>query len=90
MTGETSVSDLLDIAAVAAGFVAQCSFAVPLAECFNKPLLAIWAAKGLTSKTAYLHNVTPKKVIENKKSAAVFDDWPATKLTEATLAFRRF
>ncbi len=89
LTGETSVSDLLDIASVAFGVIAQCSFMVPLAEVFNKPLLAIWAAKGLNSKTQYLRTITPKKVLTNAKSGYLIDDWSTQQMKEAVRAFRQ-
>ena len=78
MNGGTSVADLLDIVKSCAVVVAQCSFAVPLAEVFGKPLLAVWAAKGLTSATPYLRHVTFEKVVERPQRARlVRDDWHA-------------
>lgn len=68
LNSDTTVSDLLDLAAMCDGVIAQCSFAVPLAECFGKPLLAIWSAQGLRSTNPvlgqHLRCVTPRKVLQ--------------------------
>ena len=88
LNGSTSISDLLDIAVSADCFVAQCSFAAPLAEVFGKPLLAIWSASGLKSKTQFIAQITPRKILTNKTSSHVVDDWPTEKITECIHAFR--
>jgi len=88
LNGSTSVADLLDLGSVCAGIVAQCSFAVPLAEVFDRPLLAIWAAAGLKSPTTYLRGITPRKVLTKATSRFVLDDWPEQKITEAARALR--
>lgn len=77
MNGSTSVSDLLDLFYECDAVVAQCSFAMPLAECFDKPLLGIWSARGLDSRTAYLRSVTPRKVLTKPTSCHVIDDSPS-------------
>ncbi|WP_395406299.1 hypothetical protein ACHMW6_06400 [Pseudoduganella sp. UC29_106] len=64
LTGKTNVSDLLDLASLCDGVVAQCSFAVPMAECFDKPLLAIWSQRAAGSNQAYIRTITPQKVFE--------------------------
>lgn len=86
--GETSVGDVLDLAWSCEGIVAQCSFAVPLAEAFDKPLLALWAARGLASKQRYISGLTPQKVLQGERSRHVVDDWPGEKIVEAARAFR--
>lgn len=88
LTGKTSVSDLLDLASVSWGVVAQCSFAVPLAEVFNKPLLGVWSARGLVSKIVYLRTITPAKVLTSPRSSYVVDDWEFARIREAVRAFR--
>jgi len=89
LNGSTSVSDLLDIASVCEGVVAQCSFAVPLAEVFDKPLLAVWAARGLSAgRHQYIKSITPRKVLSGPKSRFVIDGWPTEKIQEAARAFR--
>lgn len=75
LNGTTSVSDLLDIGSTCDGIVAQCSFCVPLAEVFDKPLLAIWSARGMAPGVpAYIRAVTPKKILSKPTSRYVMDD----------------
>lgn len=78
----TSVSDLFDVAVTCKGIVAQCSFAVPLAEVFDKPLLAVWAAAGLASPVAFVKQITPQKVLSKQTSWYVCDDWSCEKIEE--------
>lgn len=88
LNGSTSVSDLLDVGSICAGVVAQCSFAVPLAEVFDKPLLAIWAARGLTAREAYVRQIAPKKILSKPTSHFVVDDWPLEQIQEVVGVFR--
>jgi ADP-heptose:LPS heptosyltransferase len=88
LSNRTSVADVMDIAAVSSGIVAQCSFAVPLAEALDKPLLAIWSARGLASNSAFIKTVTPSKILSKPGSHYVMDDEPAGKIEEAARAFR--
>ncbi len=91
LSGKTSVTDLFDIASICAGMVAQCSFIVPLAECFDKPLLAIWAHRGLsTGRHQYISSITPQKILSKPTSTFVVDDWTDDQIQEAVSAFRRF
>lgn len=86
----TSVSDLLDLAVTCDGIVAQCSFAVPLAEVFDKPLLAVWAARGLkTDRNQYIRHVTPAKVLQKTATTSgyLLDEWPAEKIDERVAWF---
>lgn len=79
LVGRTSVSDVLDIASVCDAMVGQCSFMIPLAECFDKPLMVVWAARGLESKELYIRQCTPQKILSKKTSRFMFDNWsPAT------------
>lgn len=77
LNGSTSVSDLIDLFSVCDAVITQCSFAMPLAECFDKPLLGIWSASGLHSRTSYLRTVTPAKVLSKPTSHYVVDDSPS-------------
>lgn len=90
LTGKTSVSDMLDLARICTGVVAQCSFAIPLAECFDKSLLAIWSARARTSNQAYIKTITPQKVLSKPSSKWVMDDCDQRQITEAVDAFRQF
>lgn len=75
LSGKTSVSDLLDLAFVCHGAVGQCSYLVPLAEIFDKPLLIVWAGAGLSSASAYIKTIRPSKVFCKSTSSYVVDDW---------------
>ncbi len=89
ISGKTSIPDLFDVVSICAGVVAQCSFAVPLAECFDKPLLAIWAHRGLsTGRHQYVSSITPKKILSKPTSRFVIDDLPACQIQQAAYAFR--
>lgn len=88
LNGATSVSDLLDIASVCDGVVAQCSFAIPLAEVFDKPLLAIWSARAAQSKTPFIRHTTPVKVLSSPRDTFMFDDWPMEQVRASIRAFR--
>lgn len=88
LNGRTSPADLLDIASVASGLVGQCSFMIPLAEALDKPLLCVWAAKGLVSRTLYIQQCTPQKILSKPSSRWVMDDWSEAQITEAAHAFR--
>lgn len=90
LNGDTTVSDLLDVASVCAGIVAQCSFAVPLAEVFDKPLLAIWSARGLVSREEYVRLITPRKILHGPRDRFVVDDWPPDGIKDSADAFREF
>lgn len=90
LSGLTSPADLLDIASVASGLVGQCSFMIPLAEALDKPLLVVWAAKGLTSATEFIRQCTPQKILSKPSSRWVMDDWAIERIQEAARAFRQF
>lgn len=90
LTGKTSVADMLDLAWICDGVVAQCSFAVPMAECFDKPLLAVWSERAKASNQAYIKTITPQKVLSKPSSRWVMDDWDQVRITEAVDAFRQF
>ena len=87
LNNQTALTDIIDIASAAAGFVAQCSFIVPLSEMFDAPYLAVWAAKGLVSKDRYISAITPQKVLHKTSSSYVVDDWPAERIQEKARAF---
>lgn len=88
LNGDTSISDLLDIASACDGMVAQCSFAVPLAEVFDRPLLAVWATHGLQAAHPYIKQITPQKILSKPTSAFVLDQWPKSQIREECNAFR--
>lgn len=75
LTGATTVAELLDLFATCDGALAQVGFAVPMAEIFDRPLLAVWAASGLTSREPYVRQITPAKIFAKPTSRFVMDDW---------------
>lgn len=85
----TSVADLLDIATVSSGLVGQCSFMIPLAEVFDKPLLCVWAAQGLVSNTLYIRQCTPAKILSKASSRFVMDDCGDEEIADSARAFRQ-
>ncbi len=87
LSEETSAADVLDLAKSAHGLVGQCSFMIPLAECFDKPLLVVWAERGLASDTEYIRQCTPLKLLSKLSSLFVMDDWSAEGIREITRLF---
>jgi hypothetical protein len=88
LADRTSVADLLDIASIASGLVGQCSFMIPLAEAFDKPLLCVWAAKGLASATEFIRLCTPRKILSKPSSLWVMDDATTDQFDTALKSFR--
>jgi hypothetical protein len=74
LSNKTSVTDLLDVAAVADGFIGYCSFVIPLAESFDKPGLYVWSRAGLKSREPYISSIMPRKILEKPCSKAIIDD----------------
>lgn len=89
LSDQTSVSDLIDLFMICDGVVTQCGWPIPLAECFDKPVLGIWSARGLVSTQPIVALVTPAKVLCKPTSGYVVDDWPAARITEAASTFIR-
>lgn len=90
LNGSTTVADLMDIGAACDGIVSQCSFAIPLAEAFDKPLLCVWAAAGMHhQRHPYIQQITPQKILSKPSSTFVMDDWPVERIRETALAFRK-
>lgn len=83
LANKTSVSDLIDVASVASGFLSQCSFVVPLAESFGKPALFVWSRRGLNARESVVRQITPKKILHCATSRAVIDDCSERDLSEA-------
>lgn len=82
LSGKTSVSDLLDLGKSADGFVGQCSFIIPLAEVFDKPLLIVWGAKGLISLHPTIRLIKPRKILHKASSHYAMDDWTEERIKE--------
>jgi len=87
LSDQTTVTDLLDLASTCDGVVGQCSFVIPLAEALDKPLLIVWAAVGLASRTPYIAQITPAKVLSKPSSWHVSDDWDVARIAHVTDAW---
>lgn len=85
--GATSVSDLLDLFQACDGVVCQCSFAVPMAEVFDRPLLAVWSTAGLAARETWTRGVRPDKVLSKESSGYVVDSLDAEFLRDRGRAF---
>lgn len=84
LAGQTSVSELLDLAWLADGVLAYCSFMVPLAEAMAKPGLFVWSRRGLHSRTPLIRTITPRKIFTpGHELRAVIDDCTEQELAEA-------
>lgn len=87
LANRTSVSEMLDVAAVADRFLGYVSFIVPLAESFHKPGLFVWSARGLRDGHPYIRRITPAKVLHRPTSRHVLDTAAPDELREALHAF---
>ncbi len=89
LNGSTTVTDLLDLGLACDGAVGQCSYIVPLAEVFDKPLLAVWAARGMQAGVhPYVQAIKPAKILCKPTSLHVVDDWTPEKIRGVACGFR--
>ena len=84
---KTSITDLLDIAFVCDAIYGYCSFAVPLAESFDKKALFVWSDNGLKSRDQFISSITPRKILHKPTSFHVVDNWTKEQITEISNAF---
>ena len=89
LTNATTVSQVLDAASIAHGFLGYVSFLVPLAESFERPGLFVWSRKGLKSGLPFIRSITPKKVLHRASSRAVVDDCQEQELRDAVESLLR-
>ncbi len=82
LSNKTSITDLMDIASQAEVFVGQVSFIIPLAESFDKPLIAVWSRKGLDSEERFVNHIKPEKILSKPTSHYVIDDWSDDRIAE--------
>lgn len=87
LRGSTSVSDLLDLFRSCDGVLGQCSFAVPMAEVFDRPLLVVWSVAGLESRVPYVRQITPQKVFAMPTSGYLVDCLPEAEITARAARF---
>lgn len=83
LANKTTVCDLLDIAYGADGFLGYCSFLIPLAESFDKPLLTVWSSTGLKSSVNFIRTVKPHKLLHKSTSRFVMDNCADSELVVA-------
>lgn len=91
LANQTTVAEMIDVASVADRFLGYVSFLVPLAESFGKPALFVWSAKGMSSRSLYIRQITPRKVLQLKTSTYVLDDErPRMRMIDRETAAQRF
>jgi len=82
LSDKTSICELIDLFCSCDMVLAQCSYAVPLAEAFDKTLIAVWAHKGLTKGVPYIRQITPQKILSKPTSWFIVDNWPKEEIQE--------
>lgn len=87
LSNRTTVSQMLDVASVASGFLGYVSYLVPMAESFSRPGLFVWSRRGLNSGTPYVKSITPEKILHRESSRAVIDDCTEQELAAAVEEF---
>jgi hypothetical protein len=85
---QTSVADLIDLVSISARALCQISFMLPLAESLGKPLLCVFAERGLVSRNPHLRKLTPAKVLCKPATDWQITDNDTLNNREMTLAFR--
>lgn len=88
LNGQTSVSDVLDLAWTCDGIVTQCGFCLPLAECFGKPLLAVWASRHARSRTPFIRMTTPQKLLSAPTDRYCMDEWSERQIMDVARELR--
>lgn len=89
LADQTTVPQLLDVAAACDGVLGYVSFVLPLAESLGKPALLVWSRRGLKSSTGYIRQITPAKVIHRKDLVSVVLDGLDDDVEGAANAFLR-
>lgn len=88
LSDQTSVADVLDLVQIAAGIVGQCSFAIPLGEVFDKPVLVLWSKAIEKAPHPFIRCMTPAKLLSKPSSAFVRDDAGQRGIEAAAAEFR--
>lgn len=89
LSDKTSVADLLDIVATCDAVVTMCGYPIPMAECMNKPVLAVWAERGLRSVRPIIPSITPSKILSKATSRYVIDQWGVSQTQDVIRSFRQ-
>ena len=90
LNDRTTVPDLFDLSMASDGIVAQCSFAVPLAEVFDTPLLAVCAHAGMAPGVhMFVRQITPAKILQKPMTSRYFmDDWSSSAIESVVEKFQ--
>jgi hypothetical protein len=89
LANETTVAQLIDVASVSYGAIGYVSFMLPLCESLEKRALLVWSRRGLKSRTGYIRQITPAKVVHRKDLVASVNDDPSEDIEGAADAFLR-
>lgn len=89
LAGQTTLPQLLDVAAEADGALGYCSFMLPLCESLGKRALLVWSRRGLKSRTGYIRQITPEKVVHRKDLVLSVNDGADDGIESAADAFLR-
>lgn len=88
LANQTTVADLIDVAWASDAALGYCSFIVPLAESLRKPLLLVWSRLGLKSRTEFIRQITPGKIVHRPQTThVVMDDAADIELQRSADAF---
>ena len=60
---------------------------IPMAEVFDRPLLVLWARRGLACSNEYINRITPQKILHKPTSRFVIDDAGEGEIREAARGF---
>ena len=88
LSDATSVADVLDLAQIAAGVIGQCSFAIPLGEVFDKPVLVLWSHGIEKSPHPFIACMSPAKLLSKPSSMYVRDDAGVKGIEQASEEFK--
>lgn len=89
LAGQTSVTQLLDVAAACDGALGYVSFMLPLCESLGKAIMLVWSRRGLKSPVGFVRQITPDKTIHRKNLARVVLDGERDDVEGAASAFLR-
>lgn len=74
LSNKTALDEVFDIATISDMLIGQCSFFIPLAECFDRKSISIWSHNGLNSTNPFISTIRPAKILHKKTSYAIIDN----------------
>lgn len=89
LANQTTITDLIDIVALADAVICYPSFLIPLAESLDKRFLTLFSSRGLECHHNFLRFITPQKVIHRKDLGSFVIDTQPEALHDATAHFFR-